>query len=324
MAYLLTTATSIDDMLNTIATFAAGLGWTVDRNNTFTSAPNTRRILTLSRSGVDYAHFASELSNTTKVTLHTMRSIGVSTSVDLLSQPNKSTLSQSNLLSGGPYVNFWLFGESGSNPYIHCVLEHASGRYRHFGIGELIKKGTWTGGSYCYGTLWDQSSTFTDQILSVSHSCPFDDYSNASSGNNGSVRCDECDATANGISGVDNRYLPYFNTSSRRAMTGARGNSSTLIDYIHEGMGLKDFAFSNYNQRSHLIHYAHFITRASGYYSYIGEPPAIRAANISPFQPGEEFTVGSDTWKVFPLIRKGVFVDAEMSDYLAIAYKKVV
>lgn len=322
MAYQLTTATSLDDILNTIATFATGLGWTVNRNNTFTSGSNTRRILTISRAGVDYAHFASELS-TTKLTLHTMRSVGISTGVDLLSQPNRSTYSWTNLLSAGPYVNFWLFGESGSNPYIHCVIEHASGRYRHFGIGELIKKGTWTGGSYCYGTFWSQSASFVSQIGSANHYCPFDELVLSSSGNNGSIRCDECDAPANNISGVDNRYLPYDSSYSRSSMTGPRGNNANSFPYVFDAMGLQDYVFSNYNQRSHLIHYSHFITAASGYYRFIGEPPAIRAANINPFQAGEEFTVGSDTWKIFPLIRKGVFANAEMSDYLAIAYKKV-
>lgn len=322
MAYQLTTATSIDDMLNTIATFATGLGWTVDRNNTFTSGANTRRILTISRAGADYAHFASELA-TTKLTLHTMRSVGVATTLDLLSQPSRSTYSQTNLLSAGPYVNFWLFGESGSNPYIHCVVEHASGRYRHFGIGELIKKGTWTGGSYCHGTFWNQTANFTDLISSTQHFCPFDDVAQSSGSNNGAIRCDECDATANAISGVDNRYLTYEYGISRRAMTGARGSAPGGILYMHEAMGTQDYCFSNYNQRSHLVHYSHFISAASGYYRYIGEPPAIRGANIDPFQAAEEFTVGSDTWKIFPLIRKGVYVDLEMSNYLAIAYKKV-
>lgn len=320
MAYQLTTATSIDDILNTIAAFATSLGWTVDRNNTFTSGSNTRRILTISRAGADYAHFASELA-TTKLTLHTMRSIGVSTSVDLLSQPNRSTFSQTNLLTAGPYVNLWLFGESGSNPYIHCVIEHASGRYRHFGIGEMVKKGTWTGGSYCYGTFWSQSALMSPN--STQHFCPMDELASAS-GNNGTLRCDDCDATANGLSGVDNRYLPYDNSYSRRAMTGPRSSSSTF-GYIHECMGIQNYAFSTYNQRAHLIHYSTFVTRASSFSTYVGEPPAIRAVNVNTFAAGEEFTVASDTWKVFPLIRKGVVVAGqEYSDYYGIAYKKVV
>lgn len=323
MAYLQTTATSVSNMLDTIATFATGLGWTVHRNDTFTSGSNTRRILSIGRAGADYAHFYSQLNNAAKTEIYTMRSIGLSTTGDQSTNPEKSTYALTNLLSGGPYVNFWLFGESGSNPYIHCVVEHASGRYRHFGIGEIVKAGTWTGGSYCYGIDWNQSTLYADSPNSTQHNVMFHEGGN--SNNNGAIRCDNSDATANGISGVDNRYLPYYLSPSRRAMTGLRVYSITgTLCYVSEGMGLKDYAFSNYNQRSHLIRLKHFVTVAGNYRRHIGEPPAIRALNINPFQAAEEFSIGADTWKVFPLIRKGLLVDAECSEYYGIAYKKVV
>jgi hypothetical protein len=323
MAYLQTTATSVSDILNTIAAFATGLGWTVHRNDTHTSGSNTRRILSIGRAGADYAHFYSQLSNTTKTDLFTMRSIGLSTTGDYTTNPQRSTYSTTNTLSGGPYVNFWLFGESGANPYIHCVMEHASGRYRHFGIGELVKKGVWTGGSYCYGHEWDQSAAQADQPDSSSHNTMFGEYSGTA--NNGSIRCNESDATANNISGVDNSYLPYYTSSSRRAMTGFRmPNTSTTFPYVGSGMGLQNFTFSNYNQRVHLIRLKHFVTVAGGYRRHIGEPNALRAVNINPFQAGEEFNIGSDVWKVFPMVRKGILTDLESSDYYGVAYKKVI
>lgn len=323
MAYLQTTATSVSDILNTIATFATGLGWTVERNDTFTSGANTRRILSISRGSADYAHFFSQLNNTTKTDLHTMRSIGLSTTGDYTTNTQRSTISTTNMLSGGPYVNFWLFGESGSNPYIHCVIEHAAGRYRHFGVGELIKKGTWTGGSYCYGHNWNQSTTFTDILMSSNHNTMFSEFGNTS--DNGAIRCNEADSTANGISGVDNSYLPYNSGSSRRAMTGFRvSNTANMFPYVNEGMGVEGFTFSNYNQRAHLIRLKHFVTVAGGFYRHIGEPNALRAININPFQSAEEFTIGSDIWKVFPMVRKGIITDVECSDYLGVAYKKVV
>jgi hypothetical protein len=321
MAYLQTTATSIDDIFNTIATFATGLGWTIDRNNTFTSGANTRRMLTISRAGADYAHFASELS-TTKLTIHTMRSTGIASTSDLLSQTNRSTFSQTNMLSAGPYVNLWLFGESGSNPYIHCVVEIAAGKYRHFGIGELIKKGVWTGGSYCYGTFWSQSASVIESPTHSQHYTPFESNTSSASGNNGSLRCVEADSTAHGISGVLANYLPYDDSYSRRVASSNRGAGS--FPYINYGMGIQNFAFSNYNQRSHLFHLAQFVTVAGGYYRYIGEPNGLRCVNIDPFQAAEEFTIASDTWKVFPIVKKGVTTSQESSSYFGFAYKKVV
>src|SRR5690606_30494582 len=172
---LQTTATSISDILDTIEAFAEDLGWTSERNNTFTSGSTTQRILTLSYGGVDYAHFASESSTSSnKTTMITMRSISIDTFAGLSSQPERSTQAQSNLLNAGPYSNLWLFGEAGATPYIHCVLEYVAGRYRHFGVGDLVKKGVWEGGSYCYGTFWNQSSSYIGVATTPYHSTPFD------------------------------------------------------------------------------------------------------------------------------------------------------
>lgn len=320
MSYLQTTATSIDDILNTVSTFASGLGWTVDRNNTFTSGSNTRRILTISRAGADYAHFSSELA-TTKFSLYTMRSLGINPTLDLLSQTNKSTYGQCNFLTAGPYTNFWLFGESGANPYIHCVIEIAPGKYRHFGIGEMIKKGIWTGGSYCFGTYWYQPAIYIDSPTSVEHATPFESNANVSGAHNGSVRCEEADSTAHGISGIYAAYLPYHDASSRRASGGNRNSGS--VPYVNYGMGIQNFGFSTFNQRAHLFHIANFATVVGGYYRYIGEPNAMRSVNIDPFQAAEEFTIGSDVWKVFPIVKKGVTSGVESSSYFGFAYKKV-
>lgn len=318
MAYLQTTANNVSDMLDTIASFATGLGWTVERNNTQVSDGN-RRILSLSRASADYAHFFSGLSFDT---IHTMRSIGIDTGATWSAQPNRGCYSQSNFLSAGPYANFWLFGESGSNPYIHCVVEHAAGRYRHFGVGQLIKRGTWTGGSYSYGTYWSQASTEIANASHPSHDTPFSEARQGSSSTAvGCIRCDDTDATANNIAGVDNRYLPYNSSSSRRAATGFRGGNH---GYVQNGMGLSGFGFTNYNQRGHLIRFQNFVTVSGGFWRPIGEPPGLRATNMNPYVAGEEVTIGSDIWKIFPLARKGITAGLESSGDQAIAYKKVV
>lgn len=326
MAYLLTTATSVNDIFNTIATFAAGIGYTVQRNNTFTSGANNRRMLSLSHTTGDYVHFFSEASTTTnKTQVFCMRSIGIDTAGDFLAQPNRGTYSSNNLLSAGPYVNFWLFGENGANPYIHCVLEHASGRYRHFGVGELVKMGTWTGGSYNYGTNWAQGASEAGSPTDTQHNTPLSECNSSSTQttNVSCIRCDNSDATANSISGVDDRYLPYNTGSSRRCNTGFRGTNNGMR-YLDNGMGISGYAFSNYNQRTHLLHLRHFVTVAANYWRQIGEPPALRALNINPFVAGEEYTIGSDIWKVFPLVRKGVISGQESSGIYGLAYKKVV
>ncbi len=325
MAYLQTTASSVDDILNSIATFAAGLGWTVARNNTFTSGGNNRRILSLSQSGFDHAHFASELgaSATPKNTIFTMRSQGIDTSLDLLSQTTRSSACETNLLGSGAYASLYLFGEGGSNPYIHVVVEHVTGRYRHFNIGELIKKGTWTGGSYYNGTRWEQGAGIANLPVFTQHTSPFSEYTFNTTV--GGIRCDNADSTAHGVAGVSATYALQSIQYSCRMATGFRAGQNDTMGYVDTGMGLLTATFNQFNQRTVLVRIPHFVTVASSYWRYIGEPPAIRAVNMYAFTAAEEFAIASDTWKVFPLVRKGtsVNVNDEYSGNYGLAYKKV-
>lgn len=333
MAYQESTPTSVSDMLNIISTFAVGLGWTEARNNTFVSGSTNRRVVSLSRSGFDHVHIFGNLSSSVYDQIHVLRSIGISTGIDAVAQPNRGIWSQTNLLSNGPFVKMYLFGESGSNPYVHCVVEHAAGRYRHFGFGELIKQGTWTGGGYCHGQLWYQQPNNTQPQTpnGSNHFVPFSMNPNvigSTSIYNGGVRCDDCDATANSFSGVDDKFLPYNGAASRKVGCGfVISNASIDFPYVEGAMGVLVVGRSDYNQRTHLIRMSHFVSRASGYRSYIGEPPALRAIDMTAFTALEELVIGGDTWKIFPLVRKGDAGSAgsnnESSNNYALAYKKV-
>lgn len=334
MAYQESTPVSVSDILNIISTFAVGLGWTEARNNTFTSGSTTRRILSLSRSGFDHVHVFGVLNASDYSQIYTQRSVTINNALDAVAQPNRSKYSQTNLLSNGPYMKLYLFGEGGANPYVHCVIEHAAGRYRHFGFGELVKKGTWTGGGYAYGQyILQQANSSTPGIPNNgNHLQPFSMASNSSTTiayYNGGLRCDECDATANGLAGIDDRYLDYNNLASRKVGTGfVAQQTATDFPYVQDAMGCQVVGRSDYNQRTHLLRLSHFVSRASGYRTYIGEPPALRAIDMTAFSATEEFVLGSDTWKVFPLTRKGDVDDAgsnnESSGAYALAYKKVV
>lgn len=327
MAYLQTTAVSVSDILDSIATFATSLGWTVARNNTYTSGATTQRILSLSRVGFDYAHFASNLS-ASHTEILTMRSISFSGAGALSTEPEKSTAPRTNLITAGAYVNLWLFGDSGTSPYIHCVIEHAAGRYRHFGIGNLVKKGTWTGGGYNHCTFWEPAAA--SSIDSGSHVRPFSEFTSAAASSNHSIRCDDADRIVGTVSGVDNRYAiynPSMNNSNYVA-TGLHTTSYTSPMMYVYGMGYVTHTISSYNQRVSLINISNFVTRAAGYMTYIGDTPDVRAVNTAPFQAGEEYTIGSDVWKIFPMIRTGTGSGSgdenSWSGFAGLAYRKIV
>ena len=56
-----------------------------------------------------------------------------------------------------PYANYWLFsGGVGDPPYIHLVVQKASGRFCHFSFGVLDKKGVpYSGGAFMFGEFYN-------------------------------------------------------------------------------------------------------------------------------------------------------------------------
>jgi hypothetical protein len=60
------------------------------------------------------------------------------------------------------------------------------------------------------------------------------------------------------------------------------------------------------------------VNRNSEFLSPVGVVPGMRYMDMTLYQPGEEFSLGPDTWKVFPWYQKG-----GRSWQRGIAYKKV-
>lgn len=328
MAYQQTTAADAAGVVDAIEAFADGLGFIIDFHG---NTPDGRRALQFSGGGLtDYAHLYTVDAN--DGVFH-MRSISLSSGDNYDSQSERSFRSVSNFVHTGPYANLYLFGETGANAYIHCVLEHTAGHFRHFGIGEMIKTGTWTGGGYCYGTMWNLSTVRIDVPYSFDHGRPFDGQSATSvdAGQNSSVRCDDFDGTPHGVSGIDARYLRTYASSNAGTFgagvwydSGTSTASNPGRQYTRAvGAYDSEHSPSYFNNRVILAPFGCLCWRASSFITYMGEPPAIRAASIEPYTPAEEFTIGTDVWKIFPLVRKGFFNDEESSNDLGIAYKKV-
>ena len=62
-----------------------------------------------------------------------------------------------------PYANYWLFsGGVGDPPYIHLVVQKASGRFCHFSFGVLDKKGVaYSGGAFMIGERYNCCLLYT-------------------------------------------------------------------------------------------------------------------------------------------------------------------
>jgi hypothetical protein len=284
MAYQQTTATSVEDLINKLATFASGLGWTIDRNTIATGS----RTLSISRAGSDYIHIFN--SDTTNINLRASTGINVGLGPTL--QPGVSTAQAVSNCGAGPFATVFLFGEAGTAPYVHCVFDTGNSIFRHFHFGLVEKVGSWTGGTFFEALNANTTSSFNALPLSNTHHVSFSQQ-DTSNNTEGAVRID--------FDGNTNYFAPISNEA----------NFTTRV--IHGGVAaagrdLEGFYQSSVNSWSGITPLRRVKLRAergSSFWTEIGYVPGMRLVNISRWAPGDEFSIGPDTWKVFPWWRQG-------------------
>jgi hypothetical protein len=288
MAYQQTTATSVEDLINKVATFASGLGWTIDRN----TIASGNRTVSISRAGSDYLHVFNV--NTTELRLRA--STGINTGLAVASQPGVSTAEALANCGAGPFATVFLFGDTTPAPYIHCSFDIGSGVFRHFTLGQLQKVGSWTGGTYFDAmnvSNRNLSGTDVDNNNPVSsfHHVLFSDI-DTNNGAEGAVRCD-VDGNTNyfaPISAETNFTTPVIDGGA----TDTRDQEGFFLSSVNSWSGVTPLRPIKLR-----------VERASGFFSEIGYVPGMRLVNISRWAAGDEFSIGPDTWKVFPWWRQG-------------------
>lgn len=307
MAYQQTTASSVEGLINAIATFSSALGWTVERN----SLSGSNRTLTLKRATGDYVH----LFNTDTTNLRMRASTGVNTGVAVSAQPGVSVVEAVSNCGAGPFASVFLFGEAGDTPYVHVVFDTGSSLFRHLSFGELKKIGSWTGGTFFDALNINTSSGQNANPTTSNHHVLFSDNDSGNS-SKGGVRCDISPSTGifAAISGSAVSGVPY------RAAGGVVSNRDNLGFYL---AGVNSWSGVTPLRQIKLR-----VERGSGFFSEIGYVPGIRMVNIARWAPGDEFSIGPDTWKVFPWWRQGVRPSGDTSSAYSgnygFAYKKTV
>ena len=228
-------------------------------------------------------------------------------------------------IGNGPFPSYHFFADdTGAKDYIHVVAEPASGMYRHFGWGILNKFGdNWTGGEYVYGQYWDTATSASS--VDADHLFLLDGLANVSTGR---LRA----ATVRVASGLPNQGSAVWGVSHATAaanlLTDTAGNARVQIHGgARCGLEARGFGFVIGNSSSgHVAMHS-----VAAYYRDPSNPRAyllgymddVRVVNVRNFQPGEEVTVGSDTWVLFPASIRTVANVANRSQYLGVAYKKV-
>lgn len=236
-----------------------------------------------------------------------------------------------------PFENYWFFE---SDFYAHAVVEVATGIFRHFGMGSLVKIGRWWGGEYYYGSLWNQGTSFIDSAL----------YNNHTVGLDGAVNNNQIGAHMYGrqidkvtpFPDLVGRQSPesgwHVFLSTGESGTGAGTDADGRDKGALSGMGprfgahhtLFQNGFSKFNgfRPMYPIFVSTWYTGSTPDNFYpLGFQPDVRTISMEGnLLPGDEFTIGTDTWVAFPVSRRReIFVadDTEYSGLMGIAYKKV-
>lgn len=305
---------SAELIIDAIRSFAAANGWAVSRND----LAGGLRTLTLKHASSDHVH----VYNTDAESINILGSIGYNGALPPADNPNASKPGVCNV-GGGPYTKLFMFADSDPTPYVHVVIETATaGVYRYISFGVLEKVEAFTGGTFYDASYWNWSGSPSSMgYNSRNHALFGYDAWWQGTGFGTGFRCDfAADSRANQwfyIGGGYNVNEPY-------AWAGIAPDSGI----VQVAQQCDENAMSN---RSVFHPTDAKVNRVGGYYSRVGSHPNVRIANIKKYTPGDEITIGSEVWKIFPMCRKwSPQLDVSSpayeahSDYYAYAFKKTV
>ena len=297
MAYQTASATDSPDLLDQLRLFLIGAGWTVD----FWGDVSTNKALCVHR-GTFYATFRTYATGGTGVGTGTDPApfVGVTGHSGYSGTPGPGTLTQAStelLTNGmpGPYVGYDFFeGDGTSGPYIHVVVETQAGVFKHFGSGTLNKEGAITSGQYVYCSRWYYNDSVNSNYpisnpdqASPAHLVPFDTRN--------SYVATYVRADADGTS-------PYWMGGSN--LNGGFSQNSPSVGNYETLRGPHLSSPSSLTGRTPLWPLWMIGRRLSNLYSPLGYPPDFRYIRIDNYNPKDVLTLGTDQWKVFPVIRK--------------------
>lgn len=298
-----------------IASFAANAGWTVHRNEQ-RPADTTYWIVTLSHGTGAYITLMGN-QNTVYVTGHR----GFDASKDWNAQPDQYVITDTSTnqretytrvrLRVNPILSVDMFGGESPTPYIYVAIEKEPGYYRHICFGYLQKFGTALGGLF-----WD--------ITETSENLPYSSYLNylripCVYNNQGTFH----NFSKGGVDTQTDTGVPAWAMFGQGAAYIPAGNWANEVYSVMMGSPIQ------FNGRTPLMPLLVQVS-INGYVPF-GVPPNMRLIDMTFYEAGDEITIGTDVWKVFPAIRKNgetntyndTSPSSEGSSIYGIAYLKV-
>lgn len=324
MSYQTGTPSDVNDLLDKLRLFLVANGWTI--NGWLTAPGGTGKVLHVSKAGNFFTWFSDPIPSDAadpgpfvRVLIHTSYDAAKN---GLPDQPGAAAyMARSNNMRGPMQAYHFFAGTGKDGPYVHVVVETEPGAFRHMGMGVLHKMGSYDGGQYGYGTAWYFGlPAYSYDPNSGYHSVPFDDggFGPGSSYSSGTiVRAD--------YGGISPRYHQMGGSDAVNMPRGRAGWRTA--EGFDDNRGMIDAAYSGgasvLTGRAPLFPLPLAVNRGSALWSDIGYPTDVRFVRMAAIEAGEEYTIGTDTWVVFPVARKNGAVGQMNSGDQGFAYRKV-
>lgn len=321
MAYATGTPSSCVAVLQALATFCTAYGWTVDYNNTYTGVAWYLAV----HKGTCYLNFSVPTGDG-KVNVY--GATGYSSSSGPTNQANSSPINTTNPgqtnsgVNPGPYTAYHFFSST-SGTYLHCMIEVSSGVFAHFHAGQLNTIGGAAPAIYIACSNWLRYAPInsTDAVPSTpdNNGASMKPFTGDQQGTNYTGRGFMFGCTVDGTFRWFNQY-----SSVSPSRLGQFGNSSSDNGWPRRGHTRSPNTF---NGLTVMVPIPVFAERSAGnIYSCVGECPDVRYFNMTNNNAKDEITIGSDVWKVFPIISNNPTINtgnAPASSYpYGLAFKK--
>lgn len=330
MAFLTGTSTSIENLLQQLSTFLQANGWVEEfantgdpgtigfsKNSIFVSMQYTEA--TDGGTMAMYQATAADPSPTTEPWTATGDSGNGNASTSASTLDNERCVN----IFAGPHTGFFFFENDSGPAYVNVVVEVDAGRYRHFGFGEIDKIGDWSGGEYCYGFRWDQStSNRIDNPASGFHNFGLDAISFLA--NVGATM------RVSGYPGEPNVATEW----AQLADTGSGNDTAGVARWRAYGGWRNSREFSAWHGFRISLASAFKplvpcpvelidVTTAPDLARRVGFQADVRMVNIGNIEPGQIITISGDDWYFFPWVRKQFLEnDTEESWNAGVAYRR--
>lgn len=309
MAYETGSASGPNDLLDKLRAFLLANSWTI---NSFTTIGSGRR-LHVEKSGIfcNFRSYQNEtLSNANDVNGESSTNFwgigfgasdgynGANSWSRQPGYPNYTSQSKGGYLnrlsSAIPTYHFFTYTDIDE---VHVVLEFVTGRFQYVGFGRIARYNTSAAGGYWLGGgAYNNNSlphaSGIDAGAGAASIIPFRESYYSSS--------DACCSTFIRVD-IDNHN--GWAGAGRQASSSPSPIAAMSSQYWDGNT--ESFTTSPYTWQTQLLPYMIGIIRSDAAISPFGEIKHLRRLDITNYLPAEEFTLGPDTWKVFPLYQKG-------------------